>query len=281
MLQVSTDFEEVLSFLEARQCLAGPRGANVLLQLGYFDAPAGATAAPLDEFALLTCHLGLELANQLKQRWRGTRVQFCTLVNDLGQSCGSEAAVCTIAQAGDFGGPSATAQAMQAQIVGTLREADVPAAHHAFFFERNLRNRGLRLVKAGLSSQHPRLSRVEDDDGSAQIFLRGQGLQKILVATQQGDALTGKCPVILGAFYRDAVTLLRHRFSQDTRPTLVIDLCHLVDRDKVLRGIEVARLLGQEGMPAPANAGGATHLVPLFLDGAGEDFFPHCAPFQE
>jgi hypothetical protein len=271
MLQDLHGVQEIQSFLEAQQCLAGTRGANVLLQCGYFDA-ADAMGEEADDFALLTCRLGLALARQLKQRWPGTRVQFCTLVNDLGQTC-SDASACTVPPERTSG------TAMQARIANLLQAAQVPIAHHAFLFERNLRNRGLRMIKGGLSRRHPRLNRVADGE-SAQIFLLANGLQKILVATEQGRTLTGKCPVIMGAFYRDAVALLRNRFHQDTRQSLVIDLCHLVDRDKVLRGIAVARALG-DGAPPTGPIPPRASLVPVFMDSAGGAFFPHCTPYLE
>ena len=277
MLRAPTDLQEILSFLEAHQCLAGPCGANVLLQCGYFDTshPTAATD-PADDFALLTCRLGLALARQLKQHWPGTRVQFGTLVNDLGQSCGADdAAACPVSTPDQA---VMATPATRARISEMLRAAQVPADHHAFFFERNLRNRGLRMIKSGLSHGHPRLIHVDDGDSQSRIFLQAQGMQRILVATRRGQALTGKCPVIMGAFYRDAVSLLRHRFHQDSRPSLVIDLCHLADRDKVLRGIEVARALGTA---ADAAAHPPAHLVPVFLDSAGGSLFSHCAPFQE
>ena len=267
----------VIAVLEAQRSLADDNnGANVLLQCGYFETNAD-TGGKLDEFARITLREGLALAQALKQRWPGTRIQYCTLVNDLGQVCGES--VCSIDRL-----PSpANAETIQAEVRKALRDGGVAEAHHTFFFEKNLKNRGLRALKSQLAAKHPKLEQVTDEDDSTRIMLRTRPTQAIHLATRRGSSIIGKCPVIMGAFYREAFSQLSTRFYRDSRPQWVIDLCHVVDRDKVLRGIDVFRTFGPvqaaravceaEKVPLPKAS-----LVPVFMDESGSDIFPHSAP---
>jgi hypothetical protein len=258
--------EKIFELLEAERYMVPRKGANVLVQCGYYETFSSAEAA--DPFCELTLGLGLELAKEIRARWPGARVQFCTLVNDLGQVCGTEA--CELPATLSAGDPDA----VRRQVAELFVAHGVPAAHHRFFFERTLKNRGLRLLKKQIGAGHPKVQIHEDDtDGSEAIVLRQGPTRSIHLATRRGAALTGKCPVIMSAFYRDALDALGNQFHLDTRPRLVIDLCHTIDREKVLRGIDVLRALDAF---APAGAPGAA-LLPVFLDDRGEQLLPRFA----
>lgn len=266
----------IVSLLENEECLDAAKGGNVHLQLGYFEMAAADAKDGLEPFSRFTLQYGLELAARLKQRWPGTRVQYCTLVNDLGQVCGENA--CSIEQPP----ASASLEDKLARVRDVLGKSGIPAANHSFFYEKNLKNRGLRALTNLLASAHPNLQQVEDDDGSVRIMLRTRPTQSIHLATRRGASLIGKCPIIMGTFYREAVALLAHRFYRDSRPSLVVDLCHLIDKDKVQRGVEVFRALSATARTPSGQATPPVRLsiVPVFMDDAAGGVFPQCTKFN-
>lgn len=252
--------------LLAAECMTPRKGANVLVQCGYYETFSAAEG--LGPFSERTLELGVELAAAVKERWPGARVQFCTLVNDLGQVCGADA--CELPAAPPTGSP----EALRRRVAEFFAARGIPAAYHAFFFERTLKNRGLRLLKKQIRAGHPRITCTDDDEnGSTRIVLRAGPARTIHLATQTGTVLTGKCPVIMSTFYRDALDSLGNHFHLDSRPRVVVDLCHTIDRDKVLRGVDVLRTLDAFA-PAGATAAG---VVPVFLDDGGEPLPPRYA----
>jgi hypothetical protein len=182
----------------------------------------------MDDFSNNTAKLTIGLSDYLRER--GHYVEIGTLVNDLGMICGEgEASSCSIER-----NPNTNTQEQVDIFCFSYPEFSKNVAT-----EKHMKNRGLRKIKKifkqGLD-ENELLYSIENESGYKDWHHKSEVSNDILLFQEKGKNWIAKCPTIMGAYYASCIK----RVDSLDRDIVIIDFCSFNDKDKVLKGAEVA-----------------------------------------
>lgn len=194
---------------------------SIFIQGGYFEGDSG-----IDEFSKNTASLALEMSNYLKGIGCGHSIKLGVLVNDLGMVCGTDVCDITSNKVTDY------------QVLINEFCERYPQFSGNVKTEKNMKNRGLRKIKKIFKKQLDNdcfIFSKEHDDNIKDWYHRSESDSDILLFQEKHDSWIAKCPTIMGAYY---LSCMKEIDSDDE--SVIIDFCSFSDRDKVLKGAEVA-----------------------------------------
>ncbi len=209
--------------------------AVVYLEGGYYDTRFG----PQD-FSFNTLSACTDITKELiKNQYGITRVVLGILANNIGQVCGEDSCVIPININKNDSDYVELPQSLRNIINNT---GIVPRDQVMFTTEKNLRNRGIKLIKK-LIKELQKYSLVMDKKTESQeicsVVLEGK---KIPLAIKKGEAWAARCPLIMGQHYADIFIKNAKKFGSSTNQ-IIIDMCEMYDRHKVNNGAKFASLL--------------------------------------
>lgn len=244
-------FAPLLARVDELAATRDPGPLVLYLEAGHFTAGM----AP-DPFSLSSLEQALDLGEMLIKRHKeAVRLVYGLLADDLGLACG--AATCSLTEAANAV-PGDTA--IPAQLEAALqRRSFLKRDRVLVFSERNAKNRAIDTLKRSLKKEVPCLETEARPDGE-DIMLRRAGAPGILLCTRRDHRFAIKCPGIMGQHYADVLLALRERFFRASK-FLLVDWSDLIDKTKVLQGIESARSL----FIAPQGAGVSVAACNIFF----------------
>lgn len=207
----------------------------VYLEGGYYDTRFG----PQD-FSFNTLSACMDITKELiKKQYGITRVVLGILANNIGQVCGEDSCVIAINVNKNDNENVELPQSLGNIINNT---GFVTRDQVMFTTEKNLRNRGIKLIK-NLIKKPQKYSLIMDKKTESQeicsIVIEGK---KIPLAIKKGETWAARCPLIMGQHYVDIFIKNAKKFGSSTNQ-IIIDMCEMYDRHKVNNGAKFARLL--------------------------------------
>jgi len=211
------------------------RPTVLFLEGGHYDPRLGA-----DAFAVHSLRAAVMLAEHaIKTYGRRIRVVLGVLINDLAMAC--DESHCNI--------PLSIAPVSSSGPLPQLLE-DVFAAspfvkrHRVqIYSERNAKNRGIKKLKRLLGSSAtmppPCLRAIHKQADEVSIYFESIDGQDIRLAKQSSSLWSALCPLVMSQHYTDVIHNLEQRFA-DSYPILLVDFSQVADRNKVMRGAELA-----------------------------------------
>jgi len=192
---------------------------NIYIQGGYFESDRG-----VDDFSENTAKLALKLAKYFQALNQEHSVKIGVLVNDLGMVCGTD--VCVLRESGDIEKQVAYFYDKFPEFYGSAKT------------EKHMKNKGLRKIKKIFKrklDESAILYPILHNETHKDWYHKSELNNDILLFQEREDRWIAKCPSIMAAYY---LTCMKEVDSESG--TVVIDFCSFSDKDKVLKGAEVA-----------------------------------------
>jgi hypothetical protein len=200
---------------------------HYIIQGGYFETSVG-----IDEFSKTSYENALFLGNLLQNINNDNRVESIILANNINQDCQNKKCDISNIQEDD--------RNLICKNIASLRKnSSLNGAFVNIVKESHMKNKGLRKIKKLLKKNILKETFHDfyyvDTGTKKQCYYKSSSNDDILLFEQKGNILTAKCPAIMGSFYSHL-----HQKKYTNFPTVIIDFCLFTDKEKVLKGADVA-----------------------------------------
>ncbi|NQY20236.1 MAG: hypothetical protein HRT40_02825 [Campylobacteraceae bacterium] len=195
---------------------------NIFIQGGYFESDSG-----VNTFSENTAELAIKLANQLQKINSEHTITIGVLINDLGMKCDESA--CNINNNNNIN------KSVSEQTINFLK--NYPEFIENVNTEKHMRNKGLKKIKKILKRNLDKNNTFYSVKNNCHKnwYHKSELNNDILLCNEKEDTWIAKCPLIMGAYYLSCILKI-----DSIKDSIIIDFCSFNDKDKVLKGAEVA-----------------------------------------
>jgi hypothetical protein len=213
--------------------------ANFFIQGGYFESNYG-----VDEFSENSLIAAIKLGKIIEESCEQNEVHYGILVNNIEQTC--DGPVCIVNDKSEKN----KIVDEDKEISNLIKKLKLDSYQFTITQEINLKNIGLRAIKKILKKEvaDKKFSLLHNKKGDlAKWYMSSKIGNDILLFEKYEARFIAKCPIIMGTYYAQMLKKIQKDSSKVCNSMVVIDFCSFNDKDKVVRGAEVAlRLFNEE-----------------------------------